>query len=264
MKEFFAKIKSGYRKLAERKYSTIAGTLTFFLTMSLAPLIFFGTFVFGRSTAIEQILELPLFDWAKDLILFFRDNAENTAKGVGLFFILTTVWSSTGFFFHLKKSGEILYGVRGKHSGKARLHALVMTGLLIVFAVAAVFVLVAGMVVFSRLGPFFYPLTYMLLFAVGFFAAAFLNLYLCPYRISFRSVALGSAATSAGWLLATIAFSVYFAFGSKERLYGALSVAICFLLWLYWLMLCFVIGAIFNCYHAQRLDCKHAVHGRQN
>ena len=41
-------------------------------------------------------------------------------------------------------------------------------------------------------------------------------------------------------------FSVYLSFGNKEKLYGALALVIVFLLWLYWLMICFVAGVIFN------------------
>ena len=41
-------------------------------------------------------------------------------------------------------------------------------------------------------------------------------------------------------------FAVYLKFGNTGRLYGAISAAFVFLLWLYVLMVCFVAGVAFN------------------
>ena len=45
---------------------------------------------------------------------------------------------------------------------------------------------------------------------------------------------------------AVIGFSVYLKISNMSRLYGALSTIIVFLLWLYILMICFIVGVIFN------------------
>lgn len=77
---------------------------------------------------------------------------------------------------------------------------------------------------------------------------------MCTYarmRIAPKKVALGSFLTALAWLAASGAFSVYLMFGNKEKLYGALALVIVFLLWLYWLMICFVAGVIFNKHRAK-------------
>ena len=46
--------------------------------------------------------------------------------------------------------------------------------------------------------------------------------------------------------MAIFGFSVYVQIGNMGKLYGALSIIIVFLLWLYVLMICFIIGVIIN------------------
>ena len=48
--------------------------------------------------------------------------------------------------------------------------------------------------------------------------------------------------------IASFGFSIYTQFSSMEKLYGAAVFFILFLLWLYLLMLCFVVGVVFNCW----------------
>ena len=73
-----------------------------------------------------------------------------------------------------------------------------------------------------------------------------LNMYICPYKEKIRSFLPGATITVVAWVLAVLGFSIYLKIGSMSKLYGALSTVIVFLLWLYVLMICFMIGVIFN------------------
>ena len=247
-KRAFRKIKSAYGTLVAHRYTTLAGTLTFFLITSLVPFLFWLTLLFGSSARIEDLFDLELFGWAKDLLVLLRDNAEGAKSGVTVFLLATTLWSCTGFFYHLRRSGEIIYDYRRlKHGWKVRLSAAALTFAVLLYFAAAGAVVLAGVYAVRFLSPWIaYPAQYILLFIVGFFAAWILNAYICPYRLSASETALGSLITGALWLLASAAFSVYLRFSGSEKLYGALSLVIVFLLFLYWLMICFTAGAIFN------------------
>lgn len=242
------RIKRAYATLAEHKFTTIAGTLVFFLIMSLVPFLFWLVLIFGRSVDTERIFDLELFDWAKDLVTFFRDNAEGATAGVSVLFLATTLWSSTGFFYHLRRSGEIIYNYRRKKNGwKVRLSAAVFTLLLLLFFAAAGSVLI-GANFFARSLPkwLFYLTIYSLVLTFGFFAAWMLNAYICPYRCKPSDTVVGSCITALSWLIFSAAFAVYTRFANPERLYGALSLFIVFLLWLYWMMICFTAGVVYN------------------
>ncbi len=84
------------------------------------------------------------------------------------------------------------------------------------------------------------------LFLAGFFGAWLLNAYICPYRCKPADTVCGSLVTALLWLAASAAFAVYAALSHKEKLYGALALVIVFLLFLYWMMICFTAGAVWN------------------
>ena len=246
--QLIEKAHKAYKTLTYHRYSTVAGTLVFFLILSLVPFVFWLTLLFG-----SRFLEVPLqnsglFDWAEDLFVVLRENAAYAGGGVSLVFLATTLWSSSLFFYHLRKSGEMLYETRRVRGGwKVRLSAILLTlAVLLFFALAGTLLFAAG-VILRFLSPWIsYPALCFLLLALGFFGAWILNGYICPYRVKPASTAGGSFLTAVLWLAASVIFSVYLRFGNKQKLYGALAFLFIFLLWLYWMMLCFVVGAIFN------------------
>lgn len=246
----FQKIKRAYSVLAEHKFTTVAGTLVFFLIMSFVPFSFWLVLLFGNAVNLEDIARLELFDWAKELLAFIGKNASGATSGANVFLLATTLWSSTGFFYHLRRSGEIVYRCRRPvHGWKVRLSAAVFTFAVLFFFAAAGAALIGTSLVASYLpSGLSYVAVYSLVLCFGFFAAWLLNAYICPYRSRPHETVLGSLLTAIAWLLASVAFSIYLHFSDPERLYGALSLVIVFLLWLYWMMICFTAGVIFNKY----------------
>ncbi len=260
MRRLLSRVRGMYAALSEHRYTTIAGALVFFLVLSFVPFLFWLTLLFGNTgIGREEILELELFGWAKELLLLLRENAADAARGASVFFLGTTLWSSTGFFYHLRRSGEIVYGYRrNKHGLKVRLSALLLTfGVLGFFALSGG-VLFAGIFA-SRFLPAFlsYPAVYTLLLVVGFFTAWILNAYVCPYRLGAAATVGGSALTAGLWLVASVAFNIYLRFSGSERLYGALTLLIVLLLFLYWMMICFTAGVIFNKVRAEKGKLEH-------
>ena len=245
----FRRGREAYRIFAAHRATTIAGTLVFFLIMSLVPFLFWLTLLFGGSEGmLDKVLELELFGWARDFLIFLRDNAQGATAGASVFLIATTLWSSSAFFYHLRRSGEIVYHQKRIQKGwKVRIYAIAMT-----FAVLVFFAFSGGVLVFLSFITrplsrwIAYPVVYSSLLVLGFFAAWLLNVYVCPYVHCAKQMSLGSFLTAVAWMIASGAFSVYLSFGNKEKLYGALTLVIVFLLWLYWLMICFVAGVIFN------------------
>lgn len=253
-------IRSAYSVLADHKFTTIAGTLVFFLILSLVPFLFWLTLLFGR-TGLDtaEILELELFDWAKDLFVYLQSNTADAAAGASIFLLATTLWSSTGFFYHLRRSGEILYRYNRRKKGwKVRLSAAFLTlGILLYFAASGAVLI--GAIFCTRLLPAWisYLAVYSLVLVIAFFSAWILNAYVCPYRASPNDTVPGSALTAVAWFFASVLFAVYVRIGNQERLYGALSLVVVFLLWLYWMMICFTVGVIFN---RHRMEVRHLEH----
>ena len=246
--------------LAARKYTTVAGALVFFLILSLVPFTFWLVLLFGNaSVQIDRLLELELFDWARELLIYLKNNAEGATAGASVLFLATTFWSGTSFFYHLRRSGEILYDYRRKkHGWKVRVSAVLLTFcVLVFFAVAGSFLV--GVNYFARFLPvwLFYCIVYSLVLLLGFLGAWMLNAYICPYRLKPKDTALGSFLTALAWLAASGVFTLYLNFTNQERLYGALSLVIIFFLWLYWMMICFTAGVVFNRYRTNLRNLEH-------
>lgn len=243
-------LKKKYDLISLRKYTTIAGTLVFFFIMSIVPLSFWLTLIIGKLPLdADRLLRLPVFDSVKSVFEYVQQEAANATTGASIILIFTTLYSSTNLFYQMRRSGEIIYDFRKKREGlKLRLGALILLIVVMASAVAFLLVFAIGSFLFSRLlvGLWEKIADYILLAAVAFSLVLLLNMYICPYKTKVRRFLPGTFLTVAAWGVAVLGFSIYLKIGNIARLYGALSTLIIFFLWLYMLMICFVVGVIFN------------------
>lgn len=243
-------LKEKYDLLSLRKYTTIAGTLVFFLLMSIVPLAFWLTLIVGKLPInVEEVLSLSVFYSVKDVLLYVQREAQNATTGASFLLLFTTLYSATNLFYQMKRSGELVYDYRPEKQGwRLRLGALLL--LIIVMATVIVFlsIFAVGSFVFARTLPKKWGTLadYVLLAALAFFLVFLLNMYVCPYKVRVRCFLPGTVLTVTAWIVAVIGFSVYLKISNLGKLYGALSAIIVFLLWLYVLMICFIAGIIFN------------------
>ncbi len=237
-----------FRYFSDKRFSTIAGTLVYFLLMSIAPFILWLTLVCGN-VDIERFISHELFDSVSPFLRYLKSSAESAAGGAGIIFLLTTLYSSTNFFYHLRRSGELIYNSsRVKGGLKLRLASVVLIfAAIFLFAVLGG-VLVVGSRILDRLLPFYLSDLVLCTFltASAFAVILVLNLFACPYKLKLFDAVPGSLLTTALWLVFLIGFSVYTQFANPEKLYGRIASLIIFLVWCYAMMSCFVIGIIYN------------------
>lgn len=249
-------VRARYRVLSDKKYTTIAGTLVFFLVLSVVPFAFWLTLLFGKFLAgTEEVLDLEIFSQVRELLLFVQENARAASASASFVLALTSLYSASNFFYHLRASGEIVYGcAREKRGWRSRLAALLLM-LATMAAIVLFLALFVGMVyLFRRFLPSFAADLggYFLLFSLAFGISVVLNLYLCPYRLYVRETIGGSLITTALWAAASVGFSVYLHFSRMDKLYGAVTAVVVFLLWVYVMMVCFVVGVVYNEYYARK------------
>ena len=242
-------IREKYDLLVAKKYTTIAGTLVFFLIMSIMPFSFWLTLLLGKlPLSGESVLKMDVFDSVKDVFEFIREEAKNATAGASVFLVLTTLYSATNLFYQMRKSGEIVYNYNRKGGIRSRLSALVLLLIVMIFAIVALAAFAIGSFVFSKIltGSLNVLADYVLLAVISFAFVWLLNAYACPYKIPFKTFLPGTALTVILWGAALVGFALYLKLGNIDQLYGTLSAVIVFLLWLYVLMICFVVGMIFN------------------
>lgn len=242
--------KNKYDVLARKKYSTLAGTFVYFLVMSVMPFSVWLTILFGRmNLPVERVLEMPVFASVEGILKFIRNEAALAKKGASAVLLFTSLYSATGFFYHLRRGGELIYGYTRKKSGwRVRISALLFSFAVMIASALLLAVFTGGAFLFARLfsGWLLFASDYLLLLSLSFFLVLMLNAYVCPYKTKFKEIVKGTLFTVAAWAAALAGFAVYLKFGNTGRLYGAISAAFVFLLWLYVLMVCFVAGVAFN------------------
>ncbi|MBQ5926861.1 MAG: YihY/virulence factor BrkB family protein, partial [Clostridia bacterium] len=236
------------------------GTLVFFLVMSVMPFSIWLSLVFGRlNLPVERLIEMPVFDSVKNMLTFIKTEAESKTNGASIFLIATTLYSATSLFYHMRKSGEIIYGYNRKKSGwKIRVSAVFFLFITMLLAVLSVLLVAGGVFLFSKLlrGTLATAVNYLWLVCVSFAVVLLFNAYMCPYRVKWTKFAFGSLITAAAWSVALVGFAIYLKIGNTGKLYGALSTVIVFMLWLYVLTVCFVSGVIFNSEKIQEKESK--------
>jgi len=225
------------------------------------PFSFWLMLIFGRwiENRPDGLFDLELFAATRDVLIFLQDNALNSAKSASLVLIATSLYSSGNLFYHMRRSGEIIYGDKENKRGLLiRVSALFFTlltalasGFFILFLISGYYVL---SVCFSDGAS--RAFMYIFLALAGFFMAFIFNIYMCPYKLKSSDVLPGSALTLALWSIAVAGFRIYLRFADFSKLYGAVSTVIIFLLWLYMMTSCFVIGVIFNSEINKQKDLK--------
>lgn len=250
LRRWYSKGKEKYDFLSSKKYTTLAGTLVFFLIMSIVPLSFWLSLLVAKLPVdTNLIFDLPVFDSVKNVIEYVRKEAANATTGVSVLLLITTLYSSTNLFYQMRRSGEIIYDFRRpKKSVRLRVGALALLAIFLATIIVFLLLFAFGAFLFSKLPSKVWEriLDYLLLAVLSFSLVMLLNVYICPYKVHPKRFLLGTSITVAAWAVAIVGFSVYIKISNLGRLYGALSAVIIFLLWLYVLMICFIVGVIIN------------------
>lgn len=252
LRAFYYYLKEKYLYISSRRYTTLAGTLVFFLITSLMPFLFWLTLLVGKLPVDTQtLLSLPFFKSVENALTYLKREAEQATAGASVLLGLTTLYSATNLFYQTRRSGEIIYGFerqRKGHGVRLRVGALVLFVLVLVIVILFLLTLALGGFLFSRLlsRAWLVALNSALLAIVAFVLVTLLNIYMCPYKAKIKDFLFGSTFTLLLWLFAVIGFSVYLKISNPDRLYGALSAVIVFLLWIYIMTICFIVGVILN------------------
>lgn len=242
------KIMDIYKYFSDKRFSTVAGTLVYFLLMSLAPFILWLTLIFG-DIDIENFLSYDIFSGIGPFISELKNSAGQAAGGAGFFLLITTLYSSTNFFYHMRRSGEIIYSCNRTKGGiKLRLASLALIfAAMLLMAVSSAVLLWGGTFLKSFMPEFLSDgIVCFFIAAIALLVCIILNLFTCPYKIKVEEVLTGSLLTTVLWGVLAAGFTVYLYFASPEKLYGRIASLIVFLLWCYLMMNSYVIGVICN------------------
>lgn len=232
----------------EKRFTTLSGTLVYFLLMSVAPFLFWLAILVGDVDLSRFFSQEPLVAIAP-VVNYLQSAAANATGGAGIILAITSLWSSTNFFYHLRRSGEMIYAPEIHKSGlKLRLFSLIAvfaTLFVVAFGTALPFLGLDALVEIMPV-PVAEAITAVFFSMFAFFAAYFLNVFACPVRLAFDQAAGGALLTVVLWLACSLGFSIYLRYANPQKLYGAIAAIIVFLLWCYLMINSLVLGIMYN------------------
>ena len=237
-----------YKFFADKRFSTLAGTLVYFLLMSVTPFLFWLALLVG-GIDFSEILSNELFSAVAPVLDYLQTAAKGATGSAGIILAITSLWSSTNFFYHLRRSGEIIFGSKNNRNGVTlRFSSLLAVFATIIFVALAAAIPFVSFTVLNIIMPEVVAQTVSLVFIVmfAFFVAYFLNVFACPYKLSFDKMIGGVTLTVTLWIICAVGFTVYLRFANPQKLYGAIAAVFVFLLWCYLMINSLIIGIIYN------------------
>lgn len=225
----------------------------YFLVTSVTPFLFLLA-LFAGSVDLSEIIPQEYFSSVSPVINYLQQSARSAAGGAGVLLALTSLWSSTNFFYHLRRSGEIIFAPKIKiNAVKLRVMSLLAVfGIIIVLAIIAAAPFIGGSVLNSIMpAPLAEAITSVFVLMFSYLAAYFLNAFGCPLKLGFEGIAEGANLTMLLWIACSVGFGIYLNYANPQKLYGAIAVVIVFLLWCYLMVNSVVLGLIHNARHAE-------------
>ena len=98
---------SMYRMITNKNYSTLAGAISFFIIVnggSLLYLIIVSLNYFNYDLNIDFGSDL-----VSKVLKYVYDTSKAFSHSYSIFFIITSMWSSSTLFYHLLRSSELIY-----------------------------------------------------------------------------------------------------------------------------------------------------------
>ncbi|MFW5662454.1 MAG: YihY/virulence factor BrkB family protein, partial [Bacteroidota bacterium] len=272
-------------QLDDDKWFKLAGSLSFYTMLSLAPLlvviIAIAGFIFGTDAAtggIVSTLESYTGEKTAMVIQNVIKNASEPETGLWATIISSVIFmfASATVFVDIKESLNIIWGVELKPGKpvksflKNRITSFLMvlaTGFVLILSLFTNIIIRAISKYFSERLPHILPLLdwannilFFILIAILF---AIMFRYLPSVRVIWKYVWIGSIMTSFLFALGKYMISIYFAFSSTASFYGASGSLVALLIWIYYSGVIFFFGAEFtqvyrNKYAGKILETKNS------
>jgi len=259
------------------KASRIGAAIAFYATFSIAPLAIIAIAIasrfFGDSAAQGQIVILLQGSIGTGPALFIQRIIENASQPVAntkatILGILFLLYGASNIFHHLRGALNTMWGVQGKDHGivrgiiRDRIRSLVFVFLIGILLV----VLIAGSTGLATLGSLISDGGYgkiawhmfngIIVFTVLVLLLAIVYKMLPAAKIEWRDVVVGSIVTALLLAIGNVIIGLYLQRSAIASVYGAVGSLLVLLLWIYYSMQIFFIGAEFTHIYANRFGSR--------
>lgn len=238
------KILEYFKYCKNKRFDTLAGTLSFFFILSFIPLLYLCLSVYVKIGDYFH-LEISIPEVILNYISF------DLNAGVSILFILTTIYSASKFFTQLRKTGEIIYGVKkSRVTFKTQLFSCL-------FVIILMLIVSAGLLAISIGNTFLkYPwakilisiLTYLIFLCMLFGFLCLINKTACQIDdTKTKKLSSGIIFSLLYVTIVSVIFLIYVTyFANYDKLYGVFSTIVIAFLYVFLMMQGIVVGIIIN------------------
>lgn len=237
------KLLTNYKYCKNKRYDTLAGTLSFFFILSFVPILYLCLSLYVK-IASKLNLELSIPSVIANYISF------DLNASVSILFILTTIYSASKFFTQLKKAGEIVYDVKKPRvTLKTQFISCVIVILLMVIVSAGLLLISIGNTylkyAWAKLLLNILTLASFLLMLYGFLCL--INKTACQLDCKIKELNRGILFSMIYITIVSTVFIIYITFfANYEKLYGVFSTIVIAFLYVFLMMQGIVMGIISN------------------
>ena len=247
-----------------------AAAVSFYALLSMAPLLVLllwltaSLYPPAQQALVDQIATAAGSSVATvaETVLKNADNQPNIGSLAGIWSTLLLFIGATAVFAQLQNalnlifrtSGERLDGLAAWLRKRVFSFGVVLAlGFLLVVSMTATTMLQVAFAQLPSLLPALGYLSTLLLYTVAF---AFMYHYLPDRRVAWRQAFIGGAITSALFALGRYGIGVYIAQVAPGSAYGSMGALVISLVWIYYAMVVFFVGAVMTSVIDERLRAR--------
>ena len=253
------------KRVSDHNISVYAGQAALFVIISALPMLMLILSLIQYVVPFDESYVTSFgVDYMPDMIMpVFNRLANELFNGVSIPIIsltsVTVLWAASKGMMSLVRGLDSVYGCNIERGYiKLRLMALLYTLIFIGIIIATLLFFVAGryIIKFTEVYlPFIATIfktiySFPVVIYIFVLALIFALLYrILPNRkMSFHKHLPGAFAASAGWVVFTAGYSFYVnRYADYSYIYGSLTAVVLLMLWLYFCMNIFLLGAEINC-----------------
>ena len=252
----------------------IAGQSAFFLVLSVFPLAMFVVSMLQNFhipiETVKGVLSIILNQNATDYVTDFLNNVSKNTTSISFVTLLITLWSASQGA-HAVTNG--LNRVHNTHENRnwlfLRLRSMLITVIIFFILFGSMMLIVFGGELNKLLEPHLKYLPEFISFLYGsrfviiyVYVVLLFQLIYCffpnfdrelRHKYNFRNQLPGAVFSATAWFLMSFGISIYVGDFNGFSIYGSLMKLVVVMVWLYYCIVCLMLGAEINCIYHERI-----------
>ncbi len=278
LKKLIDKVTEFFEGVAERKIPTYSAAATYYLFMSLVPMVMLLVSLVQYTPLTQEVVMDTIENYIPyamyEVVAQIVSTVFNGGRTALTISILLTIWSASASMKALMRGMDAVYNVeRREHIVLFYLRAclymiifvvVILLSLIIMVYGGSILDLVRGMLPHSEALDYIFNLARYMRFLVtmAVLTLVFMVLYrwMPSAKLKYRFQWAGAVFTSVSWVLFSWIFSFYVSVSNKFGAYGLLGTVIVAMMWMRYCMYFLLLGGYINCH----MDARRAVRRRHN